>query len=347
MDPDFGRTVREVRTSGFEIDAEVDCVATGDSRQEMAATVGREITAFSPLLEKIAPDWLIVLGDRGEQLAAAFAASHLGIPIAHLHGGEVTRGAIDDTVRDLITRLAHVHLPAHEAAAARIRMLGEESWRIRVVGAAGLDQLRAEASGDLKALRSRFGLGDVGPYLVVLQHPETVGEERAAEDIEAVLGAVADTRYPALMVFPNSDAGSRAMMQRLGQGRRELAVVASLPRPDFATLLAGSAALVGNSSAGIIEAPMLRVPAVNVGNRQSGRLRGDNVIDVPADRAAIEKAIARATDRAFRNGLSGVSPYGDGTAAPRVLDFLEALVRTVRLLRKRVGVATPDRMAVE
>ena len=347
LDPRFGDTVEDVRASGFRIEAEVRCSATGDSRQEMAATVGREIAAFSPLMEQIDPDWLVVLGDRGEQLAAAFAASHVGIPIAHLHGGEVTRGAIDDTVRDLITRMAHLHLPAHDDAAARILRLGEESWRIHVVGAPGLDDLRHEASGDVAALRSKFGLGDAGPYLIVVHHPVTVGEERGVEDLKAVLAAVRGAGLPALVVFPNSDAGSRAMIERLVDSRQPFTVVASLPRPEFATLLAGSAALVGNSSSGIIEAPLLRIPAVNVGSRQSGRTRGDNVIDVAADHAEIEEAIARAMDPVYRNRLSGVSPYGDGGAAPRILDFLESQAGTVRLLVKSVGVPAADRMAVE
>lgn len=342
LDPRFGDTVREVRESGFEITAEVACTASVDSREAMAASVGKAIASFAPVLGAEPPDWLLVLGDRGEQLAAALCALHLGIPVAHLHGGEVTRGAVDDTVRDLITRIANLHLVANREAADRIRRLGEEPWRIRTVGAPGLDLLRQEAAGDLGRLRAEHGLGVDGPYLIVVYHPETVGPERSAHDVAAVLAAVEQIGWPAVAVFPNADAGSRAIIRRL---RRAKGIVAlpSLPRPDFVTLLGGAAAIVGNSSSGIIEAPLLGTPAVNVGERQAGRTRGDNVVDVQPITEEIQRGIARAVDPDFRRRLSRTSPYGDGRSASRVLDILADAPRGKRLLGKRVGLPPSDR----
>lgn len=336
LDPRFGDTIAEVRTLGFRIAAEVPCTPAGDGRGDMAVAIGQALVGMVPVIEREAPSWLLVLGDRGEQLAAALAATHLGIAVAHLHGGEVTQGVVDDTVRDLVSRLANLHLPATADAAARLASMGEEPWRIERVGAPGLDLLATEASGDLAALRGRYGLGP-GPYLLVVQHPETVGDADPVADLGETLEAVSRSGLPSLGLFPNADAGGRAMLARLADPPPGMRVVPTLPRAEYATLLAGAAALVGNSSSGIIEAPLLGVPAVNVAERQSGRTRGDNVLDVPAEAAAIASAIERATDSAWREGLSRSSPYGDGTAAPRVLDVLQRVPRDSRLFRKRVG----------
>lgn len=336
LDERFGRTVDEVRTSRFPIAAEIPCTPEGDSRAEMGAALGRALEAMAPVVAERRPEWLLVLGDRGEQLAAALAALHVGVPVAHLHGGEITRGAVDDTLRDLVTRIAHLHLVATPTAADRLVRMGEEDWRIQVVGAPGLDLLADEARGDLDGLRTRLGLPPNGPYLLVVQHPQTVGEERAVADLDATLAAVAEVGLPAIAIFPNADAGGRAMIERLrSRGAPEVHLVASLPRAEYATLLAGAAALVGNSSSGIIEAPLLRVPAVNVGERQAGRTRGDNVIEAPAEAGAIAAALRRALDPALRAALSGRSPYGDGRAAPRILDLLVELRHDPRLLAKQ------------
>lgn len=336
LDPRFGDTIADLRALGFRIAGEVPSTPAGDGRGDMAVAIGQALMGMVPVLEREAPSWLLVLGDRGEQLAAALAASHLGVAVAHLHGGEVTRGAVDDAVRDLVSRLANLHLPATLDAVARLESMGEEPWRIERVGAPGLDLLPAEASGDLAKLRDRYRLGP-GPYLVVVQHPETVGDADSVADLNETLMAVGRSGLPSLGLFPNADAGGRAMLTRLADPPRGMGVVASLPRPEYATLLAGASALVGNSSSGIIEAPLLGVPVVNVGERQSGRTRGDNVLDVPAAVAEIASAIARATDPAFRAGLSRTSPYGDGAAAPRVLDALQRVPRDGRLFRKHVG----------
>jgi UDP-hydrolysing UDP-N-acetyl-D-glucosamine 2-epimerase len=337
LDPRFGSTVEEVRRAGYRIAAEVPSTPAGDSRAEMAVAIGEALRGMAPVVAEARPDWLLVLGDRGEQLAAALAALHSGVAVAHLHGGEVTRGAVDDTVRDLVTRIAHLHLVATGDAAGRLIAMGEEAWRIHRVGAPGLDRLPGESAGDLAELRRRHGLPAGDPYLLVVQHPETVGEERAVPDLEATLSALEQVGIPALVVYPNADAGGRAMLERLRAVTPALRTVPSLPRGEYATLLAGAAALVGNSSSGIIEAPLLGVPAVNVGRRQEGRTRGDNVIDVPADPGAIADAIRQAIQPGFRERLSRSSPYGDGRAGERVVELLLTTDRDERLLAKRLG----------
>lgn len=319
LDPRYGHTVDEIEASGHEVAGRVACTAEGDSRAEMAGSLARALEGATPVLASVAPDRLVVLGDRGEQLAAALAAMHLGVRVAHLHGGERTLGAVDDTIRDLISRIADLHLVATAGARDRLLALGVDPGTVAVTGAPGLDAIVArDHSGDAE-VRARYGVG-AGDYLLVLQHPETVGEADPEEQMAATLDAVLDSGLPAVAVLSNADAGGRAMTATLAaRAERLVGVHASIPRDAFLALLAGAAAIVGNSSSGLIEAPLLRTPAVNVGRRQEGRERGDNVIDVPAHRDAIAAAIRRAIRPDFRAGLSGASPYGDGRAAPRIV----------------------------
>ncbi len=337
LDPRFGFTAAEVRASGAPIAAEVPFTAVEDSPEAMAASLGAAVSGMAPILAELRPDWLCLLGDRGEQLAAALGALHLGLPIAHLHGGERTLGAVDDALRDMISRAADLHLVANRPAADRLGRMGEEPWRIHVVGAPGLDGIAGclPASSDL---REAYGLPRAGDYLLVVLHPETAGGADPLADLEAVLEAVRASGLPALAIGPNADAGGRAMLDRLAAGPSgPTAFRTTVPREAYLALLAGAAALVGNSSSGLIEAPLLRTPAVNVGDRQAGRTRGDNVVDVPAVAGAISDAVARVTSPAFRSGLSGISPYGDGRAAPRIVEAIVAQPVDRRLLVKQVA----------
>jgi UDP-hydrolysing UDP-N-acetyl-D-glucosamine 2-epimerase len=321
LDPAFGLTVREVRAAGYPIAAEVPCTPASDSASDMAAAIGVATVGMAPVIAHERPDWLLLLGDRGEQLAAAIVAMHLPIPIAHIAGGDRTLGAVDDTIRDMITRAAHLHFVTSAEAATRLRALGEREWRIRLVGSPGLDDLPALAAADPGPVRDRYGLPATGPYLLILQHAETRANRDPAADMEATLAATAAVGLPRVAILPNADAGGRAMAARL-KAADNVRVFASVPRADFAVLLAHAAVLVGNSSAGFTEAPLLRVPAVNVGRRQAGRVRGDNLIDVEPRSAEIEAAVRRALDPSVRRHLSGRSPHGDGGAARRIVEAL-------------------------
>jgi UDP-hydrolysing UDP-N-acetyl-D-glucosamine 2-epimerase len=334
LDPRFGLTAREVLASGFPVVAEVASTPEGDSLADMAAAVGVATAGMAAAVAAEAPDWMMVIGDRGEQLAAAIVATHLGIPLAHVAGGDRTLGAVDDTVRDMISRGANLHFPTSNAAASRLRSLGEEDWRIRVVGSPALDDLRELASGEPEPVRERWGLPLAGSYIILLQHPETRGNRDQMADFEASLSAIGSIGLPVLAILPNADAGGRAMANQLVSQANRLSIHPSIPRRDFAILLRHAAALVGNSSAGLTEAALLSVPAVNVGRRQAGRVRGDNVLDVEADSGQIEAGIRRALDPTFRARLSGTSPHGAGGAARRIADTLAREPIGERLLIK-------------
>lgn len=337
LDPRFGSTIDEVRASGTEIVAEIPCTPDGDSRTDMVVSLADVIRDMAPILRDATPDWLLLLGDRGEQLAAGLVAMHQGVAVAHVHGGERSLGAVDDTIRDMISRIAHVHCAAEPSAADRLERLGEASWRIHVTGAPGLDDLSAGDTPSRAAVRRALGVGD-GPYAVVLYHPETVGVTDPVATLSAVLHAVRESDLNAVALLPNSDAGGRSIRDALMSRAHELtAVFASLPREEYMALLSGAEVLVGNSSSGLIEAPHLRLPVVNVGDRQRGRLQGDNVVNVTGDKVAIRRGISAATSPSFRSGLSGTSPYGTGHAAIRIVDALLAHPIDSRLLIKEVA----------
>ena len=337
LDPRFGSTVEEVRRDGFPISAEIPSTATGDSRGEMVQSLATAMNGMLFPVRDTRPTWLLLLGDRGEQLAGALVALHLGIPVAHLHGGERTLGAVDDAVRDMITRIAHLHLVANSEAARRVAALGEEPWRVVITGAPGLDSIAdRDASGDGRVLQ-RYGVKR-GRYLLLMVHPETVGERDPLAMLAATISGAERIGLPIIAIGSNSDAGGRSMLSALAEQRaRFVGVWASVPHHEYLALLAGAAALVGNSSSGLIEAPALGIPVVNVGDRQRGRVRGDNVVDVAPDPDAIAQAVGQAVGSAAREALSGRSPYGDGSAARRIVDALVSTPIDDRFMRKEVA----------
>ncbi len=336
LSPEFGLTVREIEEDGFPIAARVDMLLSGDTGGAMAKSLGVGLIGMAQALEALRPDMALVLGDRGEPLAAAIAAVHLNIPVAHLHGGEVTCGGmVDDAVRWAITSFAHLHLAATEASAERLLRQGEDPWRVRVVGAPGLDAALQTPLRSRRELADRYGMDPDRPWLLAVQHPVTAEAERAGEQMVETMEALAALGLPTVLVHPNADAGSGAMVEVIRR-YSEPHIRAFPSLRDYLSLLKEAAALVGNSSSGIIEAPSLGTPAINIGARQAGRERGDNVIDVGHDRNAIVAAVRRALeDEEFRRLVSRRrNPYGDGRAAPRVAGFLADVPLDDRLLRK-------------
>ena len=331
-----GNTWREIGKAGFRIRARVKAPEPSKSPAWMGEALGEMTKGFSRALSKLRPDWLLVLGDRAEPLAAALAATQLGgIAIAHLHGGEVTGHRLDDQGRRLLSALAHLHLPANPKSAARLRGMGEASWRVQVVGAPGLDAILSARLPSRDGLLGRYRLKQ--PYLLLVQHAVPHQASEAARQIRETLRALQRIGLPVLASMPNTDAGGEAALAAL-RSARGVRVFPNLPHADYLGLLRGAAALVGNSSSGLIEAPAFRTPAVNLGIRQAGRERAANVIDAPHDARAIERAIRRAISPTFRRRLARIrSPYGDGRTAPRVARLLATVPIDDRLLEKTGG----------
>jgi UDP-N-acetylglucosamine 2-epimerase (non-hydrolysing)/GDP/UDP-N,N'-diacetylbacillosamine 2-epimerase (hydrolysing) len=294
----------------------------------MAKTIGLAILSLADALTAWRPDLLLLIADRYEMLAPAATALALRIPIAHIEGGEVSQGAIDDQVRNALTKMAHVHFTSTETARRRIIAMGEEPWRVHRAGAPSLDHLSRSKLLDRASLEARLGLQLTSPTLIAAWHPVTILRDTNAE-ADALFAALAQARGQILFVYPNADAGSHALIERtrsLAATRSDTHIFVNLDAVTYWSLLGQANGMVGNSSSGIMEAASFALPVVNVGMRQQGRERARNIIDAPADENAICAALTQALDPAFRAGLRGmVNPYGDGRAAGTIAHVLETV----------------------
>jgi UDP-hydrolysing UDP-N-acetyl-D-glucosamine 2-epimerase len=336
-----GRSCDEVEAEFGAATVRVPCTIDGDRPLALGRAMGEELAGFSAAFDRARPDILVVLGDRWDMIPAVLAALPFNIPVAHLSGGEITEGVIDDALRHAVTKLSHLHFPACEEYGRRLRRMGEEPWRIHVTGEPGLDSL-AEITIPTKAeCFGALGFDPDRPLSLVTQHPETIGFDGTAQHIGAVLAAAARIAEDGQILFthPNTDTGSAEIITALHRfvadhpGTR---IVPSLGRQRFFAVLAHCDALVGNSSAGLVEAASFKLPVVNVGQRQTGRIAPANVVSVPAEADAVLAAWRRALSPAFRAGLTDlVNPYGDGHAAPRITDVLATVAIDRDLLVKR------------
>ncbi|HEY1578878.1 MAG TPA: UDP-N-acetylglucosamine 2-epimerase [Terracidiphilus sp.] len=325
LSPQFGNTIAEIERDGFPIQARIECLLSSDTDTGMAKTIGIAIQSLADALTAWRPDLLLLIADRYEMLAPAAVAVALRIPIAHIEGGEISQGAIDDQVRNAITKLAHVHFTSTETARRRVIAMGEEPWRVYRAGAPSLDHLRRSRLLNRKSLEKRLGIALASPTIVVAWHPVTILRDTNAE-AEALFRTLEDAEGQLIFVYPNTDAGSYELIERtraLAAKRRNAHIFVNLDAATYWSLLGQVDAMIGNSSSGIMEAASFALPVVNVGIRQQGRERARNIIDVPAEDEAIARGLRRALDPAFRRKRRGMkNPYGDGTAAKAIVRVL-------------------------
>lgn len=326
--PAFGETWREIVADGFAMAARIDCLQAADTPAAMARAIALATLGFSEAFERLQPELIVVLGDRFEIFAAAQAALCLRLPIAHIHGGELTTGALDDALRHAITKFSQLHFVACETYRQRVIQLGEAPERVWNVGAPALDNLRSLALPAPGEVLASLDLPTKRPYLLVTYHPETLAEISVETQIDSLLDALAPrSEYSIILTGANADPGHARIAERLSAFAAthpaRVRLVASLGQKRYLAALQGCAAVLGNSSSGIIEAPAAGVPTINIGQRQGGRLRAPSVIDVPAKAAAIGQALERALSADFQAlAARRMSPFGDGTAYQRMLDIL-------------------------
>jgi len=339
LSPEFGLTIRDIEDEGFCADERIEMSLSSDSPQGIAKSTGLGVASFAQVFERVRPDILLVLGDRFEMLSAVVAAVPFNIPVAHIHGGELTYGVIDDVIRHSITKMSHLHFASTEKSAARIVQMGEEPWRVTVSGAPTLDNLGTMELLDREEVASRFALNLDSEFLLVNFHPVTLDYERTDVALAELLGALEELAQPAIITYPSADTqghgiidGSRILASRDARFH----VTPSLSPQGYWSLMKLAQAMVGNSSSGIIEAPSLGLPVVNIGDRQLGRERAPNVIDVAADKSHIVEATKRATSSDFRASLQGLqNPYGDGHAAEKIVRRLAEEENPELLIHKR------------
>ena len=337
LSPEFGHTIAEIEREGFPVKARIECLLSSDTDTGMAKTIGVAILSLADTLTAWRPDLILLIADRYEMMAPASVALALRIPIAHIEGGEISQGAIDDQVRNALTKLAHIHFTSTETARRRVIAMGEEPWRVHHAGAPSLDHLRRSKLFSRDQVERRLDLKLSSPCILAAWHPVTILRDTNAE-ADALFAALAEAPGQIIFVYPNTDAGSHALIQRtraLAAARSDTHIFVNLDAVTYWSLLGHVDAMIGNSSSGIMEAASFPLPVVNVGMRQQGRERALNIIDAAADTAAITAALKRALSFAFRKKLRGMTnPYGNGTASTTIASVL-ATVTLDNLLIKQ------------
>lgn len=326
---DYGNSVDMIEQDGFPIVARVD-VLLSDTPGDIARAMGKGTMGFAKVFEESRPDILLVLGDRFEMHAAAVAAIPFGIPIAHIHGGELTYGAFDEYFRHSLTKLSDLHFASIQVYANRIKQMGEQEDRVFVVGAPGLDYLQAFESYSSEELEKEYNIDLSRPALLVTFHPVTMEQEKTQEYIENLLGALEGfSQYSIIFTQPNADPNNHLIFQSIKaflDNHKNAFRVDNFGQKGYFSMMKEAKAMVGNSSSGIIEAASFQLPVVNIGTRQEGRVRARNVIDVGYFVDEIKKGIAAALAEDFKSSLSDVvNPYGDGKACGKIVAILDEI----------------------
>lgn len=324
LSPEFGMTYQQIEADGFVITEKVEMLLSSNTGVGTAKSIGLGVIGFADALERMQPDVLVVLGDRFEALAVAQAAMVLRIPIAHIHGGEITEGAYDDAIRHCITKLSFLHFTSAEAHRSRVIQLGESPARVFNVGAVGLDHLKRSELMSIEELGESLNFRLKQPYFLVTYHSVTLASERAKETFLSLLDAIDEfPDFQVILTYPNADDGGREIIPLLegyasNQPSRALAIP-SLGQLRYLSAVKHSVAVIGNSSSGIIEVPSFKVPTVNIGERQLGRLAAESVISCAPNTDSISKAISEAIKGDYGQV---VNPYGKGQASKAILDIL-------------------------
>ncbi len=334
--PEFGLTVQAIEADGIPIDQRVEMLVSSDTRTGIVKSMGLGMIGFADAFARLDPHMVLVLGDRYEILAAAQAAMLANLPLAHLCGGDVTLGAVDESIRHAITKMAQLHFPSNAQSAARIRQMGENPDHIHCVGSTSLDLILSQPRLSRAQLEAELGFDFRPRNMVVTFHPVTLDQDDGGWQLTQLLAALAalPDQMGQIITLPNADTGGRRftrMVQDFAANRPHVSVHASLGQKRYYSLLAQVDLMVGNSSSGLSEAPSFGIATINIGDRQEGRLKAASVIDCPADTDAILAAI----QTGLANDYSAtVNPYGDGQASQRIVQILDGLDNPRSLLHK-------------
>jgi UDP-N-acetylglucosamine 2-epimerase (non-hydrolysing)/GDP/UDP-N,N'-diacetylbacillosamine 2-epimerase (hydrolysing) len=338
LSPEFGSTVGEVERDGFAVAARIECLLSSDTDVGMAKTIGVATLSLADCLGQMRPDLLLLIADRYEMLAPASVALALRIPIAHIEGGEISEGAIDDAVRNALTKMSHLHFTSTFAARDRVIALGEEEWRVHRAGAPSIDHLRRNTLYTREQIEERLGIDLHRPTAVVAYHPVTIARDTTREADE-LFAALRELPEQVFFCFPNADAGSRELIERTQRFVRQKPgskIFVNLPALVYWSFLNNVQLMIGNSSSGIMESPSFALPTVNIGMRQQGRERARNILDAAPVKDDILAKVAIARGAQFRQSLEGLqNPYGEGNASATVVRVLTSTPLGEALLIKK------------
>lgn len=340
LSDNFGCTISDIKKDGFIIEDEIESLINGDRASSRVKGLSIQLQGLVQTISRVKPHILLVLGDREEAMTTALVGAYMNIPVAHLCGGDRVVGNVDDQIRHAVTKLAHLHFVTNDESEKRIIGLGEQIFRVFNVGNPGLDRLINTPLLECADLSERlqFELSDGEPFLMLIQHVISTEIERAYEQMRVTLDAVKEMGIKTILSYPNSDAGGQQIIRAIEEYKNlpNLFVAKNIPRLEFINLMRRASCLLGNSSAGILEAPLLKLPVVNVGNRQKGRLHAENVQFVNHNKQEILFAVDRAIyDEAYRNVVANCSnPYGDGKSSERIAEILANIPLDNNLLIK-------------
>ena len=339
LSPEFGLTVTAIEEDGFEVAERVEMLLSSDTPEGIATSMGLGTIGFAQSYARSRPDILVVSGDRFEMHAAALAALPFKIPVAHIEGGDLTEGAIDDALRHSITKLSHLHFVSTEEYARRVTQLGEEPWRINISGAPSLDNIKSVKFLAPDELEHKYGIPLTPSPILVTFHPVTLEYEHTQHHMTELLEALRKVNLPVVFTMPNADTGGRIITQMIEgfvKTYPQARYIENLGTRDYLSVMSCAAAMVGNTSSGIIEAPSFKLPVINIGTRQQGRVRAENVIDVGYEREAIVEGMKKALKPGFRASLSDiVNPYGTGEAAETIVERLTTVALDGQILFKK------------
>lgn len=337
---EYGYTIREIEEDGFRIAAKIMTPAEPNENIRIPMEMGNLMMKLSSVMDEIKPDILLVFGDRYEMLAATATAVGMHIPIAHISGGEVTQGAMDEQIRHAITKMAHIHFPGALVYAENIKKMGEEAWRIFDVGDPGIENIKNIDLWDKDRLEKDLGIEITDKTLLVTYHPVTLERDRLEWQVDNLLAALQKHNGTKIITYPNSDDGSELIISKLKDYANKdssVCLVQSLGIVRYISVMHYCGAVVGNSSSAIVEAPFLKVPAVNIGNRQEGRLMAESIICCNNTQKSIEKAIEQALSTEFKGVVSrSQSLYGEGETSSEIVKVLETINLGEELLKKKL-----------
>ena len=328
LSPIHGMTIKEIEQDNFKIDAQVEVVQKNDDVSDICKSISEGIEGFSEVFKTLSPDMLLVLGDRYEILSAVISATIAKIPIAHLHGGEVTMGAYDEVFRHAITKMSHLHFVAAKDYENRVIQLGENPNKVFCVGGLGTDSISRTELFTKKELSEQIGIEFDCPMLLVTYHPVTLSKQAGFADLETLLKALEDfTDCKIIFTMSNADTDGLKITNKIKtfvKKNKNTYFFSSLGQKKYFSCLNYFDALIGNSSSGLLEAPSFRIPAINIGPRQEGRLKADSVINCEPDEKEIRSAIEKGLSNDFKINLKKVkNPYGDGGASSKILKIIE------------------------
>tara|TARA_X000000950_G_scaffold171985_1_gene209508 strand:+ start:8360 stop:9493 length:1134 start_codon:yes stop_codon:yes gene_type:complete len=337
--PNYGKLIDEIKSQGYNVTDEIFMSVEGDNHFSMTKSLSIFLSSFVDIIKRIKPTWILLAGDRGEQLMAAIGGAYTYTPTAHIQAGERS-GNIDGLARHAIGKFSHIHFASNIDAKKRLLALGEEKFRIFNVGAPQLDEIKQGKISTKRQIEEQYNLSLKKKFILILFHPVTEEFQKIQSQTNILIDAIKNCKENIFWVFPNNDAGANVIKNKLISERKDnIYLFENLSRKDFLCLMKYCIFMIGNSSSGLLEAPSFNKPAINIGRRQDQRLRGQNVIDCKFNKEQIKKAMDKAQSKNFINKIRNIkNPYGSGNSSEKILKILKKIKINDKLMIKKITI---------